>query len=433
MLFHTPTFVLFFAAVLGSFYAIPFRYGKILLLAASYAFYAAWNPKFLPLLLALTLTDYYAGRFLETNPSRLVLAAGIAANLAFLGFFKYFNFAAVQLGYPPADIVLPLGISFHTFQSISYLIDVHRRQHPAVRSLPDYALFIAFFPQLVAGPIVRAREFFAGLHHWTAPNRAAVEQSAMRFLAGLTKKMLFADRFAQVADPYFASPITWPGLIPAWTATLAFSLQIYFDFSGYTDMAIGLAGLLGFHFPENFQRPYLSGSLAEFWQRWHISLSRWLRDYLYIPLGGNRLGSARTYLNLVVTMLLGGLWHGASWNFIIWGAYHGLLLATERATNFRLRRAIGIPLTFTLVAIGWVPFRSPGLATTFYVLTQMFQPNPGVSPLTPGLLILTALALGSQFAPKPNRFHFLLVSAIFLVLEYFAVTGEDRPFLYFQF
>ena len=335
MLFNTTRFFVFLVLVVALFYALPRRFRKYLLLAASYFFYGSWNPKFIPLLLSLTAIDFTAGIWLErTNaPSRrrAILIGSLACNLGFLGFFKYYNFLAsnlaLALGGPPRsywlDIVLPLGISFHTFQSISYVVDVYRREQKAIRNPVDYALFIAFFPQLVAGPIVRARNFFGDLYHWKPPSADDVSRGIFLMALGLTKKMAFADQFAVVANSYFNDVAAHPGRITAWSGAFAFAMQIYFDFSGYTDMAIGMAKLLGFHFPINFRRPYLARGIADFWRRWHISLSTWLRDYLYIPLGGNRRGRWMTYRNLMLTMLLGGLWHGASWNFLIWGGYHG--------------------------------------------------------------------------------------------------------------
>src|SRR5215469_16947087 len=303
MLFNTARFLVFLGVVLALYYALPRRFRKYLLLAASYFFYASWNPKFISLLLTLTAIDFTAGIWLERAEAprrrRAILIGSLAANLGFLGFFKYYNFLATNLatasGKAPhsfwLDIVLPLGISFHTFQSISYVVDVYRRRQKAIRSPIDYALFISFFPQLVAGPIVRARDFFADLYHWSAPSGDEVSRGIFLLTLGLTKKMAFADRFAAVANAYFGDISAHPGRLTAWSGAFAFAMQIYFDFSGYTDMAIGMAKLLGFHFPVNFRRPYLASSITEFWRRWHISLSTWLRDYLYIPLGGNRHGS----------------------------------------------------------------------------------------------------------------------------------------------
>jgi D-alanyl-lipoteichoic acid acyltransferase DltB (MBOAT superfamily) len=316
MLFNTPQFFLFLLVTLSLFYVAPRSWRKPLLLAASYWFYMSWNWRFAPLLLTLTAIDYTAARWIEATADarrrKLLLTVSIAANLGFLGFFKYYNFlagnAAALLGRPENafafGIVLPLGISFHTFQSISYVVDVYRRQQKAIRSVLDYALFIAFFPQLVAGPIVRAHAFFKDLYNWCAPSGEELNRGALLVLFGLTKKMALADPFSLIADRYFSHLAAHPGVLPAWSGVLAFAVQIYFDFSGYTDMAIGMALLMGFHFPVNFRRPYLAAGIADFWRRWHMSLSSWLRDYLYIALGGNRRGRVRTYLNLMATMLL---------------------------------------------------------------------------------------------------------------------------------
>ena len=264
---------------------------------------------------------------------------------------------------------------------MSYVIDVYRKEQEPITNPIDYALFISFFPQLVAGPIVRAREFFGDLYHWQRPSSDDVLRGLLLLFLGLAKKMVMADQFAQIANGYFQDPGKHPGMVPAWSAVIAFGIQIYFDFSGYTDMAIGMAKLLGFHFPVNFRRPYLASSITDFWHRWHISLSRWLRDYLYIPLGGNRHGRLETYRNLMLTMLLGGLWHGASWNFVVWGGYHGALLSFERM--FRGKRSaeparwtmfypLQAVVTFGLVMIGWVFFRAATFHDSLYVLHQMF-------------------------------------------------------------
>ncbi len=454
MLFNTAPFFLFLAAVLLLFYALPWwNARKWLLLGASYYFYASWNAKFLFLLGTLTLVDYGCALWIErSSRPKVALILSLAANLGFLAFFKYTNFLAgiwAGLAGGPVtvfDIVLPLGISFHTFQSISYVIDVYRREQPAIRSLPDYALYIAFFPQLVAGPIVRARNFFRDLLNWQPPTGEELLLGAWLLMLGLTKKMAFADRFALIADSYFATPL--PGQWTAISATLAFGLQIFFDFSGYTDMAIGMAKLLGFHFPENFRRPYLASSITEFWRRWHISLSTWLRDYLYIPLGGSRDGAWRTYRNLLITMLLGGLWHGASWNFVIWGGYHGLLLAFERATG--LNKTYGwlmIPrviLTFVLVQIGWVFFRASTFEASRFVLTEIFTGGPGASLLNAwqwglaGASLLVALmeerwSVTERLVRGPAWCYVPAFALLGLVLEAFGVFDQAIPFVYFQF
>jgi alginate O-acetyltransferase complex protein AlgI len=345
-----------------------------------------------------------------------------------------------------------LGISFHTFQSMSYVVDVYRGEQKAVRSPIDYALFICFFPQLVAGPIVRAHTFFRDLFDWRPPSAGDVSNGILLIALGLTKKMAFADQFAKVANGYFSDVAGNPGMVTAWTGVLAFGLQIYFDFSGYTDMAIGMAKLLGFHFPVNFRRPYLASSITDFWRRWHISLSTWLRDYLYIPLGGNRHGKWMTYRNLAITMLLGGLWHGASWNFVIWGGYHGALLSVERA--FRGNRPIReewdwlYPVkaisTFGLVLISWVFFRAADLPQSMLILGQMFS-HPGGHTLLQHWhvgLALVALVLAvaeekrdwfERIVEAPAWAYATALAAMFLCLEVFGVIDASIPFIYFQF
>jgi D-alanyl-lipoteichoic acid acyltransferase DltB (MBOAT superfamily) len=463
MLFNTVHFFVFLAAVLLLFYVSPRALRKYILLAASYYFYGTWNYKFIPLLLTLTAIDYTAGIWLEKTAGRrkkAVLLGSLSANLAFLGFFKYYNFLAaniaVAMGRPATsffrDIVLPLGISFHTFQSMAYVVDVYRGEQQAVRNPVDYALFIAFFPQLVAGPIVRAGNFFRDLFHWQPPSAEDLSRGAFLVVLGLTKKMAFADQFAKVANAYFGNVHGNPGTLTAWSGVCAFGLQIYFDFSGYTDMAIGMAKLLGFHFPVNFRRPYLAQSITDFWHRWHISLSTWLRDYLYIPLGGSRHGPWMTYRNLLITMLLGGLWHGASWNFLIWGGYHGLLLSIERPfrgsqTADRWWSLLYIPkalFTFGLVMIGWVFFRAADLRQSMEVLSQMFSGSPGHLLLQPWHLELALIALLVAIAEEtgewcekiiagPAPVYALSMALMLFCTEIFGAIDASIPFIYFQF
>lgn len=462
MLFSTPQFFLFFLVVLAAFYLVPRAWSGVLLLLASYYFYASWNWKFIPLLLSLTVIDYLAAIWIEDKGGakrRFALVVSIAANLGFLGFFKYYNFVAANvallLSLPPRRlflaVVLPLGISFHTFQSISYVVDVYRGQQKAIRRPVDYALFIAFFPQLVAGPIVRARNFFADLDNWKPPSPADIRYGAYLIAMGLAKKVVLADNLASVADPYFASIAAHPGGTMARGAVFAFALQIFFDFSGYTDIAIGLARLLGFHFPINFKRPYLAASITDFWRRWHISLSSWLRDYLYIPLGGNRSGRVFTYRNLMITMLLGGLWHGASWNFVIWGGYHGALLSAERllglGDRYRqpplLLRIPATAITFTLVCIGWVFFRARTLPDSIAVIRALLAPDSGDWPVPAPIMCLAAAGLAIAIleerfplAEHLSRAPLWTVAAIAGSLLFLVeIFGQDAalPFIYFQF
>jgi len=465
MLFNTPQFFAFLAIVLILFYTVPRGLRKYILLAASYFFYMSFIPKFILLLLSLTAIDYTAARWIAGTRSprsrKAALVISLAANLGLLGFFKYYNFFAAniaQLFHKPADafalsIILPLGISFHTFQSMSYVIDVYRREQEPITNPIDYALFISFFPQLVAGPIVRAREFFGDLYHWKRPSSDDVLRGLLLLLLGLAKKMVMADQFAQIANSYFADVSKHPGMAPAWSAVIAFGIQIYFDFSGYTDMAIGMAKLLGFHFPVNFRRPYLASSVTDFWHRWHMSLSRWLRDYLYIPLGGNRNGQLQTYRNLMLTMLLGGLWHGASWNFVVWGGYHGALLSLERL--FRRKNApegvswtalypVQAVITFALVMVGWVFFRAATFHDSLSVLHQMFFEPHGVQLISPWLkylaLITLLLALFEErkewfekIALGPAWAYGAVCAILLLSVELIGYTEAAVPFVYFQF
>jgi D-alanyl-lipoteichoic acid acyltransferase DltB (MBOAT superfamily) len=459
MLFNTQEFSVFLGIVLFLFYVSPVPIRRIVLLAASYFFYMCWMPKFILLLIALTAIDYTAARWIAGAGSprsrKIALIVSLAANLGLLGFFKYYNFFADNIAYllhRPAgafslSLILPLGISFHTFQSMSYVIDVYRREQQPIANPLDYALYIAFFPQLVAGPIVRAREFFRDLYHWRKPLADEILRGLLLVLLGLAKKMVMADQFAQVANLYFKNPAQHPGMPAAWLGTIVFGLQIYFDFSGYTDMAIGMAGLFGFHFPMNFRRPYLASSITDFWRRWHMSLSRWLRDYLYIPLGGNRHGRLMTYRNLTITMLLGGLWHGASWNFVIWGGYHGTLLSLERIlgrkepARFYLLRA---PVTFALVMIGWVFFRATTVHDAFFVLQQMFSWQPGTLAIPVWLIWLAVVTLllalleekkewFEKIAVGPAWAYGAVCAVLLLCVELLGFTENAVPFVYFQF
>jgi alginate O-acetyltransferase complex protein AlgI len=460
MLFTTLNFVVFLVVVLALFYLLPRPARRYLLLAASLFFYMAWNPKFVVLILGLITIDYFAALWIihkEGPARRVALLVSLCANIGLLGWFKYANFfretflhvlhpgMAVQ----PLDIILPLGISFHTFQSISYVIDVYRGEQPAIKSYVDYALFVAFFPQLVAGPIVRAKEFFLDYFNWQPPTGEEWQRGVAMILTGFVKKLICADQFASVADRYYANPQALPGLLPAWSGTIAFGLQIFFDFSGYTDIAIGVALLFGFHFPENFRRPYLSASVTEFWRRWHMTLSGWLRDYIYISLGGNRHGKVRTWANLMLTMLLGGLWHGASWNFVIWGGFHGAVLSIERMIWGReeKRGLVRIPLavlTFLIVNAGWVFFRAKTFSAAAFVIRQMGSANMGeilFSSIQIKLAVVTLLiALAEEYrgsltwlTHSPAWLRTAAVVMTLLAIELFTASDQSLPFVYFQF
>jgi len=462
--FQTYEFALFFGAVAFAYYAVrDARLRRTILLLASYYFYARWNTYYLAVLLGLTVTDFLFGLGIQRTsgaPRRAMLSAGITANVAFLGTLKYGDFFSGTFAHAfgfandpwALSLVVPVGISFHTFQSISYLVDVGRGKVRAERNVFDYALYIAFFPQLLAGPIVRAGLFFNELaqRHVTSPERLA--RGVSQIALGLVKKSVIADRFAPAADAYFGSILANPGAPAAWSGAFAFAMQIYFDFSGYSDIAIGCARVLGFDFPENFRRPYLAWSVTEFWRRWHMTLSSWLRDYLYIPFGGNRYGRIATYRNIMLTMLIGGLWHGANWTFVAWGAYHGLALSIERALGIGRSRLAPAPsglarvgatvLTFLIVLIGWVLFRAQTFGDAFGALAAMGAGGAGPALLDvpalllAGLVLSVEIAVESGVAPAWRRSPFVragALTAVLLALELGSYPGPAAEFVYFKF
>ena len=365
---------------------------QALILVSSLVFYGWYKPSFLLILLIPSLIDYYSARRIDGTGDRAArrawLLVSLVSNLGLLSYFKYTNFllstAASMTGAPfyPLDIVLPAGISFYTFKTLSYVIDVYREEIPVCPNWWQYAMFVTYFPELIAGPIVRASVFLPQMGRTLAPRRHRTMQGLQLVLLGLTKKLLVADNLAPFSDAVFANPTAYSGATVA-SGVLAYSLQIYCDFSGYSDMAIGVSRMIGFDLPENFNMPYLSTSIADFWRRWHMTLSQWLRDYIYIPLGGNRKGAVRTYVNLTITMLLGGLWHGASWTFVAWGLMHGLGLAVNRFWNDSGKRAGLIPapvgwfITNGFVMLCWVLFRAKDFSTAVIVYRKMFGLIPG--------------------------------------------------------
>ncbi len=379
MLFNSRIFIFGFlpVALAGFLLAArlcPARAALVWLVGASLFFYAWWQPVFLALLLASIAVNFTIAARLSGRAAKSWLLGGLGFNISLLGYFKYRGLFASLAGFPDVAVVLPLGISFFTFQQIMYLVDRYRGALPATRFL-DYACFVAFFPHLIAGPIVRPADIIpqfqnlAPLRSW----RTRLHDGLEMFLLGLAKKIVLADSFAQFADPGFAAaaahrPLT---LIEAWVALLAYALQIYFDFSGYSDMAIGLARMFGVTFPRNFASPYQARNISEFWRRWNITLSAFLRDYVYIPLGGNRKGELRRVANLMATMLLGGLWHGAALKFLLWGGLHGLYLTLHgwfARLGFRLPAPVARAVTLLAVILAWVPFRAEnfGAAASFY-------------------------------------------------------------------
>jgi alginate O-acetyltransferase complex protein AlgI len=472
MVFSSTAFLFaFLPAFLAVYYAAPRRFRTFIIAVASYVFYGWWRPDFVLLMWLSTVVDFTAGRGIVNERAKGAtgkrwLLLSVCTNLGLLAYFKYANFgidtlnaALMTADAGPvqwAEVILPVGISFYTFQTMSYTIDVYRGSARPVRSFQDFMAYVAMFPQLVAGPVVRYNTIAEQLHE-REHSMARFSRGARRFMEGFAKKVLIADSVAPVVDAVFASDS--PTMADAWLGTVAYTVQLYFDFSGYSDMAIGLGLMLGFTFMENFNHPYISRSITEFWQRWHISLSTWLRDYLYIPLGGNRKGPRRTYVNLALTMLLGGLWHGASWNFIAWGAWHGALLGlerrfTHRADGRRIAPNLTIPVTMVLVMIGWVIFRAPDFAGAMTMYAGMVGLN-GL-PLSDAISWqltgwqLTALAIGVgvvYIAPRWGRFVEqaqaqqartvlgvqLLAVPLFALAVLRLFAQSNTPFLYFQF
>ena len=469
MLFNSFQYWIFFLIVVVLFYSVPFRFGKILLLLASYVFYMWWDPRFIVLILTSTVVDYCLGIWLEVASGRrkkLLLAISLIVNLGLLGFFKYYDFFAGSLAallHIPASsvvlqIVLPVGISFYTFASLSYTLDVYWGKMKAEKNFINYALFIAFFPHLIAGPIIRARQFISQIPRLRRPMAVVVQGRIILVLSGLLKKMVFADRFAAVSDGYFSDPMAHPGWLAAWSGCLAITLQVFFDFSGYTDIARGCAKLLGFEFPLNFARPFLARNPPDFWQRWHITLSTWVRDYMFMPFSRGRKGRFVLYRNMLVVMVLVGLWHGANWTFVVWGAYHGILLVGYRLFD---RATVGTPIDkvmkkrwsvpfsigamFTAFVLSAPFFRGKTLQTSAYVLGALFGADhvTGEFLLPTGTIVLIFISLflavaqeRSQFidrlALQPARVQIPAYVLAFLALELFPATGPV-PFVYFQF
>ncbi|TWU35808.1 Peptidoglycan O-acetyltransferase [Novipirellula aureliae] len=460
MQFSQLEFLIFFAIVFVAVWStkqLAIRNG--LLLVASYYFYAYWDYRFCGLLLLSTLVDFFVAKKIDAAEERSTrlrwLWVSVSVNLGVLGTFKYFNFfidsiapllESVGWGAQTLNVILPVGISFYTFQTLSYTIDVYRQKLKPTEKLLNFALYVAFFPQLVAGPIVRARELL--------PQLASVPRWSYRrcyggfqlFLIGAVKKLLLADRLGEMVDVVFADPQYYAGTT-VWVAAFAYAGQIYYDFSGYTDMAIGVAKILGYRFPKNFRHPYLAISFADFWHRWHMTLSRWLRDYLYISLGGSRGSTWMTYRNLMLTMVLGGLWHGAAWTFVLWGAVHGVALCMERALLARTSLAIPIffrwLMTMTVVLFAWVVFRSPDMATCQLMLSQMLFLPPGIPwypPLVIGVLTCMAaehLAWRTKLRPamrlRADTWYSPPITVVLLwSLVIYSPVGF-KPFVYFQF
>ncbi len=481
MSFNSIAFLVFFPCFFVLYWLLRGSKRVALCLIASYVFYGWWAYEFLGLILISTLVDYLVGLSLGTAESRttrkLLLGVSIACNLGILATFKYLNFFAEnleqlvapfgwKLDWPTLNLLLPAGISFYTFQTLSYSIDVYRGQISPQRDLVKFATFVSFFPQLVAGPIVRAREFLPQLETDRVFDWVNFERGVGRVLQGFFKKLAIADSIAIVADPMFGDPRGYSS-INVLVIVVLYAIQVYCDFSGYCDIAIGLAKMLGFELPENFRSPYFATSPSDFWHRWHITLSTWLRDYVYIPLGGNQNGEWNTYRNLTITMMLGGLWHGASWNFVIWGALHAIILVLHRAwvatrSKKKLRADasqrstwVQVPVhafkcgaMFATLCVTWVFFRSSTLGGAIEILGQMASLD-GLSPSTlqNRLPLIKACGLGMIFAtfelamqiktlPRlvervPWARGVYYASLIWLIA--IAGTFNGTQFIYFQF
>jgi alginate O-acetyltransferase complex protein AlgI len=487
MLFNSAEYGIFLGIVFALYWLLRDSRGSrfLLLLAASWFFYASWNWKLLSLILISTAIDYWVGGALaktdagdpaQRGKRKRLLLLSLCSNLGLLAIFKYLGFFLKNIqelagqgsldgflgffdrvfGIDMLEIVLPVGISFYTFQTLSYTIDIYRGTLRPAKSLKEFALFVAFFPQLVAGPIVRASDFLPQLDNRPRVTGEDLKEGLFRIAVGLGKKLIIADVLAvQLVDGVFAGGSSSTGL-HALLGVYGYALQIYGDFSGYSDIAIGSARLLGFRIPENFNMPYVATSIRDFWHRWHISLSSWLRDYLYIPLGGNRLGPARTYVNLALTMLLGGLWHGAAWNFVFWGALHGLWLGIDRWWGRRglpgldsggmLSRFFARLITFHMVCLAWVFFRAQSFGDAWDVLERIvsLEGDWSLPSLPMGVWMAFVLGYSSHFVSrsfkltlqaawcKTPAFVIGAVYALFFgLLSYVAVEGV--AFIYFQF
>ncbi|QGK68453.1 MBOAT family protein [Allosaccharopolyspora coralli] len=477
MSFASPLFLWYFLpVVLVGVLVAPRAARNAVVAGASLVFYASGAGGTTVLLLCCIAVNFVVGRGLEPDDwgfgearRRLLLVGGVGFNVAVLAIWKYAGFATEQLDvltswfggeFPVVQLALPIGISFYTFHHISYLVDIYRGERPALREPVAFVTYISMFPQLVAGPIVRYREIADQLPQRRTHRLDDIASGFPRFAWGLTKKVVIADTLAPMVDACFATPAEDMTFAIAWLGAIGYTVQLYFDFSGYSDMAIGLARMLGFRLPENFARPYSSVTVTEFWRRWHMSLSRWFRDYVYIPLGGNRKGVHRTYLNLGVIFVLTGFWHGAAWTFLVWGLFHGMLLVVERATG--RDRAPSTPggrigrraVTMLCVVVGWVFFRAPDLGTAFTMLGHMLTPDLAgltdvvAASMTNQRVLFLVVALAVVFVPansgtgpflesvRSRRATALRVGVMTAGLGYAALlvaTGSFSPFLYYQF
>ncbi|MBU1346294.1 MAG: MBOAT family protein [Alphaproteobacteria bacterium] len=467
MLFPTLAFGVFFLFVYFTAWSLDRENGrrKLFLLLASWFFYAQWDWRFVALLIASAVLNWGVAVLIARSDAQArrkwLVGLGVAANLLILGFFKYYGFFIEQAGdlltrfgwerdLPLLQVVLPVGISFFTFQGISYVVDVHRGKTPLAKSLLDVMLLMSFFPHLVAGPIVRASDLLPQFDRAPRLTREMATHGLLLICWGLFKKTVIASELSvRLVDPVFFDPSAY-GTLDLMAAVYGYAVQIYCDFSAYSDMAIGIAALLGYSFPRNFDQPYRAGSMQDFWRRWHISLSSWLRDYLYVPLGGGRKGLVRSCINVFVTMLLGGLWHGAAWTFVAWGALHGGVQVIERLGRSVMGTGkgpptwLGVLITFHIVCLGWILFRSETFPMAMEVLNGLGR-FEAATLVTPFLLTLIVGGLAMHWLPPravegmatwlkpaPSLTMGLLIGAAILLVEAVRPDGV-APFIYFQF
>ena len=466
MVFTSTVFLALFLPVLFGVYFFANRAARpYVLLVFSLFFYAWGEPSAFVVMVALMVVNYLLGLVIAKTASRgrmaqAVLVIGVVADLGALVAYKYLGFLVENLlpaikflggNLAVPKIALPIGISFYVFQIISYLVDVYRREVAAQRNPAKFMLYVSFFPQLIAGPIVRYQTIAADIENREA-NFENIVAGVRRFVIGLAKKVLIADVMASIADVVFAAPVKSIPCAYAWLGAVAYSLQIYFDFSGYSDMAIGLGRVFNFRFLENFDHPYASCSVQEFWRRWHISLSSWFRDYLYIPLGGNRKGTLRTYANMFTVFFLCGLWHGAAWNFVVWGVYHGVGLVVERAglknVIAKLPRPIANVYLMLFVIVGWVLFRAPDLSYAVGYLGTMFGGSdaafasfgPSIKFMFLNRFLLLAVGVVASYpvfdrlvSRVPEAVRLVSAAVLFVTVFVIAMTSAYSPFIYFRF
>ena len=470
MVFSSITFLIYFLPIfLLLYHLVPHKYKNALILIASIYFYSWGGPKFILVILGTTCLDYFLVKAMnnqKTQSSKTkFLIISLCLNLGLLFYFKYCNFfidninAAFGTKITWLEVVLPIGISFYTFESLTYVLDVYRGIHKPLKNFWHYQTYILLFPKLIAGPIVRYHEIADQITNREKNYTSSIKLSGfLIFCIGLAKKTIIANTLGIQADAVFKLPPEQIDTVAAWVGALAYSFQIYFDFSGYSDMAIGLGKMIGFKFPENFNNPYTSKSITEFWRRWHMTLGTWMKNYLYIPLGGNQVNNFKLYRNLIFVFLISGLWHGASWNFILWGAYHGLFLVLERLFLIKFYKKIGnwfsLPLTFIIVITGWVLFRNENINQGCYIIKQLysFQFFDGKFTLNNDFLFMASLALlfsfftitkttrsfqekvyGEQFS-KSSQWLAVSASIILFYISLSFISALDfNPFIYFRF